>query len=163
MPSSPPSNDSTLANCRCNYRNHLEPALGTMRMDRITRQHVLRFLAELHAKGLMPRTERAIYNQLRSILRSAVHDRVLVASPCYKITLPKVPPKEFAFLTPSRSRLCCAPPPPPPAISPFWRLRSAPACARASCSASPLIQPVQKLVALEHVEGAVDMVCFAAQ
>jgi integrase len=93
---------STMANYRCNYRNHLEPALGTIRMDRISRQTVLRFLADLHAKGLAPRTERAIYNQLRSILRSAVHDRVLVTSPCYKITLPKVPPKEFAFLTPEQ-------------------------------------------------------------
>jgi integrase len=93
---------STLANYRSNYRNHLEPAFGTVRMDRINRQQVLRFLADLHSKGLMPRTERAIYNQLRSILRSALHDRVLVASPCYKVTLPKVPPKEFAFLTPEQ-------------------------------------------------------------
>lgn len=93
---------STLASYRAIYRNHLEPALGASRMDRISRQQVLAFLAGRHTKGFAPRTGRAVYNKLRSILRSAVHDRVLVASPCYKIALPTVPPKEFAFLTPEQ-------------------------------------------------------------
>ena len=73
---------NTLSSYCSNYRAHLEPAFGNQRLDRITRQHVLAFLVSLRAKGLMPRTERAIYNLLRTILRSAVHDRVLVSSTC---------------------------------------------------------------------------------
>jgi integrase len=71
-------------------------------MDRITRPMVLAFLAELRAKGLAPATVRGIYNQLRTICRSAVHDRVLTASPCFKIPLPPLPPKKLAFLTPEQ-------------------------------------------------------------
>ena len=93
---------STRSNYECHYRVHLEPAFGPMRMDRIHRQHVLAFLADLRAKGLSPATVRGIYNQLRTIFRSAVHDRVLVASPCYKINLPKPPPKKLAFLSPAQ-------------------------------------------------------------
>lgn len=47
-------------------------------------------------------TIRGIYAQLRTIFRSNVHNRALVASPCYKIKLPKGPPKEFTFLTPEQ-------------------------------------------------------------
>ncbi len=90
---------STLANYESHYRKHLEPAFGPQRLDRITRQQVLAFLNTLRDKGLAPATVRGIYNQLRTILRSAVHDRVLTASPCYKINLPKPPPKKLAFLT----------------------------------------------------------------
>ncbi len=93
---------TTLANYESHYRKHLEPAFGTQRIDRITRQQVLAFLAEMRGKGLAASTVRGIYNQLRTIFRSAVHDRVLVASPCYKISLPKPPPKKLAFLAPEQ-------------------------------------------------------------
>lgn len=93
---------STRSNYECHDRVHLQPAFGAQRMDRITRQHVLAFLAGLRAKGLAPATVRGIYNQLRTIFRSAVHDRVLVASPCHKISLPTPPPKRLAFLTPDQ-------------------------------------------------------------
>ncbi len=63
---------------------------------------MLAFLAELRAKGLAPATVRGIYNQLRTMFRSAVHDRVLTASPCYKIRLPKLPPKKLDFMSPDQ-------------------------------------------------------------
>jgi integrase len=93
---------STMAAYRSHYRTHLEPFFGSHRLDRITRPQVLAFLAQLRAKGLAPATVRGLYNQLRTICRSAVHDRVLVASPCYKITLPALPPKKLAFLSPDQ-------------------------------------------------------------
>jgi integrase len=93
---------STMANYRSHYRMHLEPAFGSQRLDRITRQQVLVFLVGLREKNLKPATVRGIYNQLRTICRSAVHDRQLVASPCYKISMPKVPPKKLAFFTPDQ-------------------------------------------------------------
>lgn len=93
---------STLANYESHYRKHLEPAFGSQRMDRISRQQVLALLNTLRAKGLAPATVRGIYNQLRTIFRSVVHDRVLVASPCYKITLPTLPSKKLAFLSPGQ-------------------------------------------------------------
>lgn len=94
--------DSTLANYRSNLRNHLLPVFGPRRLDRITRTEVQGFITTLKAGPLQPATIRAVVNLLRTILRSAVHDGKITKSPCYKITLPEVPPKRLAFFTPAQ-------------------------------------------------------------
>jgi integrase len=96
--------DSTLANYRANLRNHLLPTFGPRRLDRITRADVQSFITDLRAGHLAPATIRAVVNLLRTILRSAVHDGKITKSPCYKITLPEVPPKRLAFFTPEQVR-----------------------------------------------------------
>lgn len=94
--------DSTLANYRCNLRNHLLPTFGPRRLDRITRTDVQSFITTLRAGRLAPATIRAVVNLLRTILRSAVHDGKITKSPCHKISLPEVPPKRLAFFTPEQ-------------------------------------------------------------
>jgi integrase len=96
--------DSTLASYRCNLRNHLLPVFGPRRLDRITRTEVQGFITTLKAGKLQPATIRAVVNLLRTILRSAVHDGKITKSPCYKISLPEVPPKRLAFFTPAQVR-----------------------------------------------------------
>jgi integrase len=94
--------ESTLANYRANLRNHLLPAFGPRRLDRISRADVQAFITALRAGHLSPATIRGVVNLLRTILRSAVHDGKITRSPCYKITLPEVPPKRLAFFTPEQ-------------------------------------------------------------
>jgi integrase len=96
--------DSTAASYRCNLRNHLLPAFGPRRLDRISRPDVTSFIGTLQAGHLAPATIRAVVNLLRTILRSAVHDGRLVTSPCYKLTLPEISPKQLAVFTPQQVR-----------------------------------------------------------
>ncbi len=90
---------STMAQYRSNLHRHLLPAFGDTRLDRIDRQHVLAFVRQLTDSGLAPATVRGIVNLLRTILRSAVDDARLSKSPCVRITLPELPPKQLAVFT----------------------------------------------------------------
>jgi integrase len=90
---------STLAQYRSNLHRHLLPTFGSCRLDRIDRRQVLGFVRTLSDSGLAPATVRGIVNLLRTILRSAVDDGRLAKSPCVRITLPELGPKQLAVFT----------------------------------------------------------------
>ncbi len=89
---------------RSNLHRHLLPAFGSTRLDRIDRPRVLAFVRRLADSGLAPATTRGIVNLLRTILRSAVDDGRLFKSPCVRITLPELPPKQLAVFDDSQVR-----------------------------------------------------------
>lgn len=91
--------ETTLVSYERNLRNHLVPVFGPMRLRQITRTQVQDFITALSQGPLAPATIRAIINLLRIVLRAAVHDGRLMESPCFKLRLPEVPPKQLAVFT----------------------------------------------------------------
>ncbi len=67
---------------------------GTLR-----RTDISTFVVDLTHKQLATATVVTIYRILAMILRSAVHDGLFVASPCYKIKLPGMPPRRLQAFT----------------------------------------------------------------
>ncbi len=65
--------------------------LGRRPMGSLRRTDISTFVVELTGKQLATGTVVTIYRVLAMILRSAVHDRLLAASPCSKIKLPGMP------------------------------------------------------------------------
>jgi integrase len=80
-------------------RNHIVPMLGRRPMAALRRTDLSAFVVDLTHKQLATATVVTIYRVLAMILRSAVHDRLLAASPCYKIKLPGMPPRRLQALT----------------------------------------------------------------
>ena len=97
--------ESTYANYDIYYRKHISPVLGNRPMSRLRRTDILLLVRTLEDKGLKPSTVRSIYNIASMILRSAVYDRKILVSPCFKISLPEIDPRTLAVFTPDQVRL----------------------------------------------------------
>jgi integrase len=95
--------ETTLVSYERNLRNHLLPVFGPVRLRALTRTQVQEFITALSQGPLAPATQRAVINLLRIVLRAAVHDGRLATSPCYKLRLPEVPPKQLAVFTPEQA------------------------------------------------------------
>jgi integrase len=93
---------STLCTYEGYLRCHVVAHLGNRSMASLKRSDVNAFIGTLINKGLAPRTVRQVYALLAMMLRSAVYDRLLVTTPCYKINLPSVPPTKLAILSPDQ-------------------------------------------------------------
>jgi integrase len=93
---------STRANYSSYLRNHVLPALGRYPLSVLRRSHIATFVAQLVEKGLAPSTVRHCYLIVAMLMRSACYDRLLNASPCYKIKLPPVSGRTLAVLTPEQ-------------------------------------------------------------
>ena len=91
---------TTIAMYNSHIKNHIVPALGRRPMSSLRRSDISAFVASLTDKKLAPATLTTVYRILAMILRSAVYDRVLAESPCYKIKLPSIPPKTLQAFTP---------------------------------------------------------------
>ena len=72
--------------------NHIFPTLGTMRMDALHRADVQSLVKDWEGTAAA-RTVQARYSILAIMFRAAVKDRVIPASPCADIKLPKVQAK----------------------------------------------------------------------
>lgn len=77
---------------------HVRPKWKDVELRNITPDSVQQWVAELTAKGLAPSTVTKCYRLLSSSMRSAVKARILVASPCQGITLPRVGPTPERYL-----------------------------------------------------------------
>jgi integrase len=93
---------STLQTYETYLRRHVVEHLGTRAMSSLRRSDVNGFVGVLISKDLAPRTVRQVYAVLAMMLRSAVYDRLLVNTPCYKINLPSLPPANLALLSPDQ-------------------------------------------------------------
>ncbi len=96
----------TLAMYDSHVRNHVVPMLGRRPMRALRRTDISTFVVDLNHKQLATATVVTIYRILAMILRSAVHDRLLVASPCHKIRLPSMPPRRLQVFTADESAPC---------------------------------------------------------
>jgi integrase len=82
------------------FRNHLAPAFGDRPIDEIDFRTAQRFVAELAASGLAPRTVRKAAGLLSQALDVAVRAGLLAQNPARALALPQVPHKEPTLLTP---------------------------------------------------------------
>ncbi|MEU5306021.1 tyrosine-type recombinase/integrase [Streptomyces noursei] len=73
-----------------NMRNHIAPTFDGMRLHRIEPTDVQRWVGELGARGLAPRTVHLTYKTFRACINAAVRKRVLPFSPCVDIELPLI-------------------------------------------------------------------------
>jgi integrase len=70
-------------------RVHAMPVLGNQPIATIRPSTVQAFVKGLEAKGLAPGSVRNVYDVAAQVFAAAVDDRVISASPCRKIALPK--------------------------------------------------------------------------
>jgi len=80
------------------------PDLGDYRLDRLTPLLLQRWLGELSARGLGARTVRYTYSVLAAALKQAQRWRLLAASPCAAVELPRRVRREMNALSPSEAR-----------------------------------------------------------
>ena len=90
---------STRARDESYLRNHVASAFDDLRLGDIDQLTVRTWVAELEASGLAPATVKKAYEILSKIMRAAVEARLLVATPCVGVQLPKIDRVEMRFLT----------------------------------------------------------------
>ena len=93
---------STWAGYDNHLRVHIGPLLGGRPLSSLRRSDVAAFVAALVDRGLAPTTVRSIYNVLAMVLRSAVYDRLLAVSPCYRVKVPATTRSTLQVLTPEQ-------------------------------------------------------------
>ncbi len=94
---------TTVREKEIHLRVHLLPVLGTVKLDQVRGEVVHRLFAELHEKGLAPKTRKNVRATLRRLLASAVEWGYLEAVPL--LPKVKVPESPFDFFTPEESEL----------------------------------------------------------
>lgn len=70
-------------------RLHILPELGAYPLATIRPSQVQAFVKSLESKGLAPGSVRGIYHVLTQLFSAAVDDRLVSATPCQKVKLPK--------------------------------------------------------------------------
>lgn len=75
-------------------RVHIIPAIGARSLASLRRSNVQSFVKGI-SEQLGPGSVRNVYDVLRGVLTAAVEDKKITASPCVRITLPKLPDKEI--------------------------------------------------------------------
>lgn len=91
---------STLARDESYLRNHILPAFAATPIGGIRQPDVVEWVHELEGKGLAPATVHKIYQIFAASIQAAVDARMIPASPCVKVPLPKIERSEMRFLNP---------------------------------------------------------------
>ena len=89
---------STAAQVESHLRRHVHPVLGSQPMATVRRSHVQALVKGLSLR-LAPATVETVYRHVASVFRAAVADRVIAASPCSDIRLPKAERAKLEPLT----------------------------------------------------------------
>lgn len=93
---------NTLAQYEALIRRHIAPALGRLRVDRVSPAHLQQFYAEKLQAGLSPSTVRTMHAILHKALGQAVKWGMLSRNPADHVDRPRVPRQEFKVLTPAQ-------------------------------------------------------------
>jgi integrase len=78
---------------------HVRPRFGAVALAAIRQRDVRAWVADLAAIGLAPTTVRKIYQVFSKVMAAAADVGMIANTPCRRIPLPKVEPKEMRFLT----------------------------------------------------------------
>jgi integrase len=70
-------------------RNHVYPVIGDRPLDSIRRSDIQSLVKHLERR-LAPSTTETVYRYVAAIFRAAVGDRIIAATPCVEINLPKI-------------------------------------------------------------------------
>ena len=82
-------------------RSRILPAFGPIPIGEIRPLDIRTWLADLQRAGLSASRRRSAYHLLSAILRAAVEDGRLAATPCVGIKLPPLPQLDMAYLEPA--------------------------------------------------------------
>ena len=85
-------------------RARLLPTFGHRPIGDIRPIDIREWMSSLLARGLSASSCRQAYHLMTSIMRAAVEDGRLVASPCIGVKLPRLPQVEMAYLSPTELR-----------------------------------------------------------
>jgi integrase len=77
-------------------RVHVEPRLGTVRLDQLRPTHVEGLVADLRGAGKSTSTIRSVYTVLRQLLDTAVRDGLLARNPAATVQRPKAVHREVS-------------------------------------------------------------------
>jgi integrase len=106
-------NPKTLASYRSLLENRIIPGLGSMPLGRIRQLDVRKWLATMTTEGLSASRRRQALGLLGQIMRAAVADGLIVASPCVGVEAPSLPQPQPDYLTTDEvERLLAATAPP---------------------------------------------------
>jgi integrase len=84
-------------------RSHIAPAtIGRLRLAKLTPQHIQRWLNDLSATDLSPKTVRLIFGTLKTALELAVKWNMLARNPATLVDPPRLPYHEIKSLTPAQ-------------------------------------------------------------
>ena len=89
----------TLASYRSLLENRILPGLGSMPLVRIQQLDVRKWLATMTTEGLSASRRRQALRLLGQIMRAAVADGLIVASPCVGVEAPSLPQPQPDYLT----------------------------------------------------------------
>ena len=84
-----PHRASTAINVEQDLRLHVYPPLGDRPIASIRTSHVQAMVTAAAAE-LKPSTLHRVYGRVTSVFRAAVRDRIVAASPCVDVRLPRV-------------------------------------------------------------------------
>jgi integrase len=96
----PSFTEATRALYEQQWSKHIEPALGSRALSKITRADVKRLIGTLESRGVGKATLDSVHRLLRSVLSSAIDDEIISANPASGIDVPKAKRREIRFLTP---------------------------------------------------------------
>jgi integrase len=93
-----------------NTRKNMDLAVGSssfrdLPLARLRRSHVEQWVKAMATAGLAPGSIRTRVNNVRSVLRAAIRDRVLAADPSEGVVLPRDRRKEVAMVLPTSDQL----------------------------------------------------------
>ncbi len=104
--------DTTRRQYADNIKNHINPNLGTIKLEKLTPVMVQNFFNRISSsqyregKGMSPKSVRNIYQILHKALDQACKptQRLIKFNPCDDITLPAIEHKEMQVLTPEEAQ-----------------------------------------------------------
>lgn len=97
--------NQTLKVYHYNLKNHILPALGSIKLADVTTQTVQLFINRLVKSGLSAATVKKIYHMINNIMRTAVEDELINKNPVEKVRKPSVKRKEVEVWTPEQMSL----------------------------------------------------------
>ncbi len=97
--------DSTFASYRQLVGTHVKPALGRVKLEKLSSTHVRGLLRQNLDAGLSPRTVQYVRFVLRRALDGAVADRLIPRNPAADARAPQVRREEMKPLSPAQARV----------------------------------------------------------
>jgi integrase len=94
----------THAGYRVNVRKHITPALGTIKLDRLTPQHVQEMLNERLTAGFSPKTVRYVHQVLRSALSVAKRWELVERNVATLVDPPRSKRQQISPLAPAEAQ-----------------------------------------------------------
>lgn len=78
--------------------HHVLPAIGKLKLHKVTQGTIKRMMGQLLDKGLSPSTLKSIKIALSSCLSAAVECKLITVNPCFGVKMKRAPKKKLVFV-----------------------------------------------------------------